>query len=328
MKAPRSIKTLTPRLAEVGKIKIGGKGEEKVSRSGKKYRMPKKLDHFIISTNERNTRGDLIIDEAIMKKLGPEPRELDVFLLYDDIELNFPHYFSYYEGRQCKIRCDGETAQVRQEDGTWVEKPCLCATRQEPLCKPTGILQVILKEAQTTGGVYVFRTHSWHSVNNIVSAMRFIQQLTGGILAGIPLKLKLLPKTMEHDGGVNTNYVVTLEYAGPPQELQRQAVAIAQTRASSMIELKKLKALEAARVEQLEAEDVDAEAEDIVEEFFPENQEGYKEDHPEVLETQNGVIDTQTGEIVEEVPHEAESEVEPVEVEAEAAEAAPNSPAC
>jgi len=309
MKTIRSIKTLTPRLAEMGKIKIGGKGEERKSqKTGKIYRLPQKLDHFIITTNERNSKGDLIVDEAIMRKLGEKPTELDVMLLYDDIELNSPHYFSYYEGRTCKIRCDGETAQVRREDGSWEEKPCQCQLRDKPLCKPTGILQVILKEAETTGGVYVFRTHSWHSVNNIVSAMRLIQQITGGILAGIPLKLKLIPRTMEHDGGTNTNYVVTLAYDGPPQNLMQHAQQLAQVRANSMIELKKLKALEAARIEQLEAEDIDAEAEDVIQEYFPENQEGFKEDHPEVIET----VNKRTGEVIE-TPVEPEEELEPVE---------------
>ena len=48
------IKNLTPRLAEWGKIKIGAKGKMKTSNQGKQFAQPQKLDHFIITTMERD----------------------------------------------------------------------------------------------------------------------------------------------------------------------------------------------------------------------------------------------------------------------------------
>ena len=41
------------RLAPIGKIKIGRKGEERTSGGGGKYRLPEKLDHFLITTRAR-----------------------------------------------------------------------------------------------------------------------------------------------------------------------------------------------------------------------------------------------------------------------------------
>jgi len=39
-----------PGLIELGKIKIGKKGEMVVSKNKKEFRQPEKFDHFIITT--------------------------------------------------------------------------------------------------------------------------------------------------------------------------------------------------------------------------------------------------------------------------------------
>jgi len=57
------IKGLIPSLMEVGKIKIGIKGTMVESSTGTEFRPLKKLDHFIITTNERDEQGDFRIDE-------------------------------------------------------------------------------------------------------------------------------------------------------------------------------------------------------------------------------------------------------------------------
>ena len=63
------IKNLIPSLPEHGKIKAGTKGEEVVSSQGNKFRLPKKLDHFIITTTERDQDGNLVLDTDLMDKL-------------------------------------------------------------------------------------------------------------------------------------------------------------------------------------------------------------------------------------------------------------------
>jgi len=40
---------IKPGLPEMGKIKAGTKGEEVSFSGGKKFRLPKKLDHYIIT---------------------------------------------------------------------------------------------------------------------------------------------------------------------------------------------------------------------------------------------------------------------------------------
>lgn len=103
------IKGLKPKLAEGGKIKIGGKGEARQSRSGGTYRVPRKDNHFTITTTQReggSPDGDLIRDDRIMGLLASEYadgdgkiRTLPIVLHSDDIDLVFPTAYVSYTGR-------------------------------------------------------------------------------------------------------------------------------------------------------------------------------------------------------------------------------------
>ena len=288
---PISKSLMKPVLPEVGKIKIGGKGEVRKSRKGTEFRLPVKFDHFLITHNRRSAEGDFIANRDIMEQLGPKPRELDIMLLYDDVDLNFPNSLSWYEGKTRRCFGDGERAQRLDPDtGELTEIECPCehlesVNGKPPLCKPSGRLSVILPSVRGVGGSFVFRTHGWNSVSSIQHSLEFIQTLTGGILAGIPLKMKLHTKTGEYtdaDGKSRATDVhyVSIEYAGTPEDLNRRALEVAQRRSGSQIETARLLALAQQRVKALKAGDLDAEETeaDIVEEYYPETQPGYVEE--------------------------------------------------
>ena len=241
---------LKNRLAEVGKIKIGGKGETRNKSNGKgTYQIPTRFDHFVVTTTEKDLKtGNFIPDEKIMKKLkeeqGDKPTELKIRLLFDDIDLNFFTSYTFYQGAKCRCRGDGETAQMgfakkgkpgafklidRDEDGKLIDSetktveagdtrmivcdPEMCPMMQPDdkgatKCKPSGILSCILEDFPQFGGVYRFRTHSWNTLSNIISALEFIKTVTGGILVGLPLKMQMLKKSTEVHGNVNTVNIV------------------------------------------------------------------------------------------------------------------------
>lgn len=234
---------LKPRLAEVGKIKIGGKGEERKTKSGGTFRIPAKFDHFVVTTTERTAEGNFKIDDVLMDKLGGEPREISIRLLFDDIDMNFFTEFQFYVGRSLVCRGDGETARrtyqkageanVLTDDGKGTKKitvkegdthtvPCSpdsCPLFKEGKCKPTGILSCAITDSMELGGVYRFRTHSWNSISSIVAALEFFASNTKGILTGLPLKLKMVKKTTEEHGDVQFVTVVLdgLELSGMRQ---------------------------------------------------------------------------------------------------------------
>jgi hypothetical protein len=240
-------KGLRPRLAEVGKIKIGGHGEERKKSGGGTFRLPIRYDHFVVTTTEKDKKTDnFIVNDALMAKLDPrenwkdgqqypQPKEIKVALLFDSIDMNFMTSFAYYKGRRCICRGDGETAQRefdgagkpkhfkiidnedgKTQDGERHEVICnteLCPDFQEDKdgktnCKPSGILSCIIPESGELGGVYRFRTHSWNSISNILGSLEFIQSLTSGILQGLPMKLQFLKKATQDHGNVSVVNIV------------------------------------------------------------------------------------------------------------------------
>lgn len=205
---------LNPRFAEVGKIKIGGKGELKKSGNGKEFQIPVRYDHFVVTTTERETSGNYKIDADIMKLIGNEPKEISIRLLFDDIDLNFYTSFQYYAGAKCLCKGDGEKADRTGQDGVTKQIKCdpeKCEFLQSDKCKVSGILSCSLPVNPEIGSVYRFRTHSWNSVSNILAALNYFSENTNGILQGLPLKLKMIKKSTAEHGNVN---VVTLVLDG------------------------------------------------------------------------------------------------------------------
>jgi hypothetical protein len=266
-----SIKNLTPRLAEVGKIKIGGLGEERTAKNGNKYRLPVRYNHFVVTTTERDATGNLIPDKDIMKQLGKDPTEIPIKLLFDSIDMNFYTSYQYYHGKKCLCKGDGEKAQrwvtkdKKEPELTEIEcNPDKCEYAVSGKCKVSGILSCLLTHFPTFGGCYRYRTHGWNAVNNILAALEFFKSNTNGVLQGLPLKLVMLKKATAEHGNINTVSLVL------------DNIEIAKMRQLALQEYKNRKALGVNMVDyetKVKALDFhkDTDPEDIVqEEFYPE----------------------------------------------------------
>jgi len=207
---------LSPRLAEIGKIKIGGHGEKRQSKAGKDYRLPVRYDHFVVTTTEKGPDDNYIIDGEIMRQLGKEPKEIPIRLIFDDIDMNFYTSFQLYEGHKLRCKGDGERAiwyGENKEEKSIKCDPAICKFAQPDAkgatkCKISGILSCMLTSSMDIGGVYRFRTHGWNSVSNILASLQFISENTNGVLMGLPLKLKMLKKSTQEHGNVNTVTIV------------------------------------------------------------------------------------------------------------------------
>lgn len=262
------IQGMNLQLCERGHIKIGKKGKVTNSEKGTSFRLPEKLDHFIVTTMNRTEDDDLEIDENIMGMLGDRPREIPVTLVYDKPDLNFLTWYAYYDSAQCQCRGNGEIAYTA--DGRVIQcDPETCRNAINRKCKPNGILSVILTDAPGVGGVYKFRTTGWNSIRNLMSSIEFIYGLTGGRLAGLPLVLTLHPKTTLIPGTKKqtTIYMVNLEYRGTIQQLQQEA-------RSRLIAEEKMAELEQKAVAMLSVPETPEECKDVQEEFYPETAEG------------------------------------------------------
>jgi len=277
-----SVKGLVPGLTERGKIKIGMKGQLKKSAQGTEFRQPVKLDHFIITTLERDQTDNFIIDSGIHKILGDTPgldslRDIPIYLMYDKITLNFRTQYSCYKGKTRMCYGDGEKCiRVVDDKGTLAEKPCPCEKleREYPgknKCKINGVLSVVIQGAENVGGVWKLRTTSWNTCQGIYSSLVLIHSFTKGRLMGLDLHLTLSPKTGTDPAGATQKlYVVGIEYRGTPQKLMEESYDKLLTNTTMA---KRFEQVEEEAKRLLCAEFPNAEDEDYIQEFAPEQVE-------------------------------------------------------
>lgn len=292
------------KLPEVGKIKIGKKGEERKSASGGTYRIPTFTDHFTVTTTTKDRAGDFIPDAKIMEQIGANCKELDVVLLYDDIDLNYVEYLGVYNGRTLWCRGNGETAFRLKDDktGEKTQMACPCplaspaADGTKAKCGPHGVLSVLLPKASSSiGGVYTLRTASANSCRNLRASMMFIKSLTGGVLSRIPLKLKVTMETKQSASGAKTVPILSLVYepsAGENafQELYAQALQIATHRSQFAVSLNEMEQERRKALTFDIPEGDDDPAAEITAEFQPGNQNGAPAE-PAAAENQQNEID-------------------------------------
>jgi hypothetical protein len=272
---PPIVRDMQPGLTEVGKIKIGRKGKMIETAGGKKFQPPKKLDHFLITTLERDAEDNFVIDEAVHASLGEEePTEIPVRLLFNDPWTNFQSRYVAYDGKSVWCTGDGHEAtrrtRPRTTDRSTHKVACTCEHLQSdgpnPRCKINGRLSVILEMGNVVGGVWTFRTTSWNSVRQLQDSLRLLAFATNGQIAGVPLTLTLKPKQVTMaDGRVNTIQVVGLEFRGSIQELRAEA----ERRASADVKYgRRIRSLEN-EAKLLMAPLDEEDAADVVEEFYP-----------------------------------------------------------
>ena len=131
-------------------------------------------------------------------------------------------------------------------------------------CKVSGVLSCMIPLSVSMGGVYRFRTHGWNSVNAILGVLEYIKDNTGGVLQGLPFRLKFLQKNTADHGDVP---VVTMVLDGAEiWEMRQLAMDERNNRLELGVDMKRVE--EQARAAGF-AEDTDT-AEDIEAEFYPE----------------------------------------------------------
>ena len=224
-----------------GHIKIGKKGEIRKSSKpgGNDWQPPMKLDHFVITTLERDKDNNFVRDDALHKvlaeKYGERPTVLPIQLIYNDLELNYSDYLGAWRGKTRWCFSDGCTGLAerligdgpnygteRQEVACPCERLTDTAYSKADKCKPHGRLDCIIEGALTVGGVYRFDTTSWGTCEGLESSLDFIRKVTGGRLAGLPLNLTISKQTKTNPA---TNqpvevYIVGVEYRGSLEELR------------------------------------------------------------------------------------------------------------
>lgn len=260
---PIHLSILHPRLAEGGKIKIGGLGKEhqKRDRQGT-YRQPEKYDHFVLTKTIRSGEGDnFVIDDDLMKAImdgdpsttrndGKGVRRLirvPILLDSDVIDEVLPTRLAAYWGKRLWCSGTGEpgvpATRAVIENGQKVGTKgvgCPCHLLKEPekgvQCKPNGTLwATVYAGANTTLGIrHSFRTTSWNSIRSMLASLQTIQRRIGTIV-NVPLYLVLREERVrDRKDRVRKIYVAHIELQvmdlAALRQLQREALEAVQLR--------------------------------------------------------------------------------------------------
>ena len=202
-------------LAIRGRIKIGRLGEVRKAKDGSRYRLPRKLDHFLVTTNERETvpegepPGNFLVDTDLQERLehqyGSPLRKIPVVLPLDDIDAVYSSRFAAYRGRE-KPLCsgDGEVAiwrgadkvplfhggdtlpdEVQIASGQAIKCPGMdcpvyrglyAGRRLVAKCRCNVRLVVAILGDETLGAAHLFSSTSFHSTRRLQTSLLFLAE--------------------------------------------------------------------------------------------------------------------------------------------------------
>ncbi|MCA6127297.1 hydrolase or metal-binding protein [Thalassolituus oleivorans] len=255
----------------IGRISIG----RVIEKNGQ--RLPSKDDQFTLTQQVQNKDGWILhpLDEQLRKDQNTEKlRTIPVRMLFNDPELNLRAEYSMFDRKSGRLVCVGNGAQCNRltsEGMQELECPgsSHCEFGKGGLCKLYGRLTVQVNDEKDLNS-FIFRTTGYNSIRVLLARMMYYNALSGGLLAYLPLQLRLRSKstTMSHRTPI---FYVDLEVAS--DMTLEDAIAEAKARKAQRDELGlDQAALEVAAKNGFAnglAEISDDDIPDIMEEFYP-----------------------------------------------------------
>ena len=254
----------------IGRISIG----RMVERNGK--RLPEKDDQFTLTSQVQNREGWVLhpLDEVLRQVAGGKLRSIPVRMLFNDPALNLRADYSLFDRTTGRPMCVGNGESCRRAGKDGIESlPCPspqgCGFGMGD-CKPYARFNVLVGDEDAMG-TFVLRTTSYNTIRTLAARLQYFQAVSGGLLACMPLELKLRGKSTTMSFRAAIYYVDLVPRSGMTlEEAIAEARRIDATRKEAGFDQHALD--EAARhgfangaFEELD-EDVPA----VVEEFFPE----------------------------------------------------------
>ena len=184
---------LTPPV--IGRIAIG----KIIMKDGK--RLPEKDDEFTVTSQVQNRDGwvNHPLDASLRKDSTAKLRSIPVRLLFDDPDLNLRASYSFFDRGTGRPLCVGNGQTCRRSTSAGIQAlPCpapeACELAQGGACKPYGRLNVRIGEDDELGS-FVFRTTGFNSIRTLSTRLKYFHAVSGGLLATLPLELRLRGKS-------------------------------------------------------------------------------------------------------------------------------------
>lgn len=258
---------LTPPV--IGRISIG----KVIEKNGR--RLPEKDDEFTVTSQVQGADGWVPhpADAELRGASGGKLRSIPVRLLFNDPALNLRASYCMFDRASGRPLCVGDGATCRRATGTGVQQlacpaPDACEVGQAGGCRPYGRLNVRIAEEDELGS-FIFRTTGFNSIRTLAARLQYFHAASGGVLAAMPLELRLRGKstTLSHRTPV---YYVDL--------VTRPGMSLAQTVAQARVvdEERRLAGLDQAALDEAARaglangafEESCEEGASVVEEFF------------------------------------------------------------
>lgn len=260
----------------LGRISIG----KVVEKNGK--RLPEKDDQFTITTQVQNKDGWLLhpLDENLRKSANGKIRSIPVTVMFSDPDLNLRAEYSLFDRQTGRPICvgDGETCKRTSQDGLQslpCPSPSGCEWGSKAGCKPYGRLNVQIAEQDDALGSFIFRTTGFNSIRTIAARLSYFQAVSGGLLACLPLSMKLRAKSTTQSHRAPVYYVdLTTREGMLLEDAIAEAKTLQELRQSIGHDQAALDNAARAGFENGAFEETDDEIPAVLEEFFPEDDEG------------------------------------------------------
>lgn len=267
------IKGLAVTPPVLGRISIG----RVVEKNG--IRLPHKDDQFTITSQVQEKDGWVPhpLDEELRKQSpGSKLRTIPVRMLFNEADLNLRAEYTMFDRKSGRPMCvgNGDTCQRLTQSGAQslpCPGPTLCEFGKGGLCKVYGRLNVKLGEDDDLD-TFIFRTTGYNSIRTLAARLSYYHAVSGGLLAFMPLELKLRGKSTTQSHRAPIYYVDLVIREGMSlQEAVAEARETAKQRTDAGIDQGALDAAAANGFGNALFEDSDDEMGQVAEEFFGDN---------------------------------------------------------
>lgn len=180
----------------LGRISIG----RVVEKNG--TRLPQKDNQFTITSQIQEKDGWVLhpLDEELRKDApNGKLRTIPVRMLFNDADLNLRAEYTMFDRKSGRPMCVGNGDSCKRLTQSGVQSlacpgPSLCEFGKDGLCKPYGRLNVKVGDDDDLG-TFIFRTTGYNSIRTLAARLSYYQAVSGGLLAYMPLELKLRGKS-------------------------------------------------------------------------------------------------------------------------------------
>lgn len=209
---------------------------------------------------------------------NPKLRRIPVRLLFNDPALSLRANYTLFDRATARPLCVGDGQSCKRVTETGIKQlPCagpdLCPLAQESGCKPFGRFHMRIDHAGNSAdalSTFVLRTTGINTLRTLLARMQYLQAVSGGLLASLPLEIRLRGKSTAQSRRTPIYYVDL--GVREPLSLEAAIHQAAQTAEQAKRSGYDQEGLEQAAREGYALglfEELEGEAVEIVQEFYP-----------------------------------------------------------